>query len=150
MSISRKRSYTAPIMALRTINPAINIGISSAWNPSTEVSPTEVYEATLMLPLCGSRVPANRVIGVWVMNPSIIPRMLLPDSKRMATDRISPPAPRNVSKGRMTTLSGCRCTKALVSSSLSDVSSTSCGREPINSDEERWKSTGVRGSSSRS
>ena len=42
MPISRKRSYTAPSMALRTIIAAITAGIASAPSPRTEVSPTEL------------------------------------------------------------------------------------------------------------
>ena len=50
MPISRKRSYTAPSMALRTIIAAITAGIASAPRPWTEVSPTELKRYTEMPP----------------------------------------------------------------------------------------------------
>ena len=61
MLISRRRSCTAPIIALSTMSAATSAGIASAPSPSTAVSPTELRAVTFPSGEPTNKVAATRV-----------------------------------------------------------------------------------------
>ena len=61
MPISRRRSYTAPSIALSTMSAATSAGIASAPSPFTAVSPTELRAITSPAGEPTNKVAATRV-----------------------------------------------------------------------------------------